>query len=242
MFPVEAQHPRNRRQCTLVALGQREYQEAWELQRALAAARAAGRVGEMLLLLEHPHVFTIGRRGQAEDVLLDNRGLHRLGASLFHVDRGGLVTYHGPGQLVGYPIISLREWGGGPLAYVRSLEQVLIDTLADFDVPGRRIEGLTGVWVEEKKIAAIGVKISRGITTHGFALNVHPDLSYYKYIVPCGIPDREVTAMAHHLERPVPMDEVREAVAHHFGRVLGFAMTVGHSDVVEQVTQIPAPT
>ena len=236
---MSALETRLRETCSVAWLGLLPYQEAWDLQRGLARARAEGRVGDTLLLLEHPHVYTIGRRGQDADVSLDSEGLRCLGVTLFQVDRGGQVTYHGPGQLVGYPIIGLRDWGGGPLAYVRALERVLIDTLADFGIPAQRSEGFTGVWVNRAKIAAIGVKISAGVTLHGFALNVDPDLSYYRYIVPCGIPDCQVTSMARYLGRTVPMDEVRDATARHFRREFRFAMRPASLDALEEAAQIP---
>jgi len=174
-----AEKQKDRRMCLTTWLGRVDYQEAWGLQRALAGACAEGRVGDVLLLLEHPHVYTIGRRGKTSDLLLDSAGLEAIGARMYEVDRGGEVTYHGPGQIVGYPIINLKTLGIGPMAYVRSLEQVLIDTVADFGVKAERIQGLTGAWVGEAKVAAIGVRISRGVTNHGFAMNVDPDLGYH---------------------------------------------------------------
>ena len=145
---------------------------------------AEGRKPDTLLLVEHPNVYTLGRRGQLSDILIDEDELERLGIEVHYTDRGGEVTYHGPGQLVGYPILNLRRWGGGPLKYVRSLEQVLTETLSDFGVRAESEGHPTGVWVEDRKIAAIGVKVSRRTTTHGFALNVCPDLSYFDHIVP----------------------------------------------------------
>jgi lipoate-protein ligase B len=172
-----------------------EYQEAWALQRRLVeACRETGEAH--LLLLEHPPTYTFGVRGRQEHLLLSEEALASLGATVHRVDRGGDVTFHGPGQLVAYPILDLRRWGQGPLWYVRSLEAVLIEALAAFDIQGERRPGRPGVWVGDAKIAAIGVHVSRGITSHGFALNVDPDLRYFSYIIPCGLPDVSVTSMA----------------------------------------------
>ena len=200
-----------------------EYREAWALQRRLVAQRAAGQVPDTLLLLEHRRVYTAGRRSPPEHVLLDAAGLGALGVPLVETDRGGEVTYHGPGQLVGYPIVGLRERGLGPRQYVRELERLLIDTLAGFDVCAHVEQGLTGVWVYRAKVGAIGVKISQQVAHHGFALNVCPDLDYYNHIIPCGIVDCEVTSMARLLGYPVAMDAVRRAVVRHFMARFGAA-------------------
>jgi lipoate-protein ligase B len=204
-------------------LGLTDYAAAWELQRSLAEARWQGEVVDLLLLLEHPHVFTLGRRGKEADILLPKEALEKMGVRVFAVDRGGEVTYHGPGQLVGYPIIDLHAWGG-PLRYVRTLEEALIRTLERFGVEAQQIPGLTGVWVHDRKIAAIGVRVSRGVTSHGFALNVDPDLAYFDHIVPCGICDRGVTSLARELGKTVPMEEVKEALVRSFGVAFGFKM------------------
>jgi len=205
-------------------LGLVDYLHALELQKTLAARRAAGNAPDTLLLLEHPHVFTLGRRGQEFDILLSPDEVGRLGVTVHHTDRGGLVTYHGPGQLLGYPIVDLRAWGGGPVRYVRTLEEVIIRVAEQFGVRARRREGLTGVWVGERKLAAIGVRVSRGITTHGFALNVSTDLSYFRHIVPCGMPEAEATSLERELGATVRMAAVREAVSCCFVECLGFAV------------------
>lgn len=207
--------------CTLLRLGGVPYGQAWETQRALAEARREGRVGDLLLLLEHPHVFTLGRRGREGDILADAATLASLGAEVHHVDRGGEVTYHGPGQVVGYPILDIRPLGG-PRRYVRGLEETIIRALADLGVPAERWPGRTGVWVRGEKIAAIGVRVSRGVTTHGFAVNVDPDLSYFGAIVPCGIPDTSVTSLARLLGCRVERGEVEASLARHFAQVFGF--------------------
>jgi lipoyl(octanoyl) transferase len=211
--------------CRVAWLGRDvAYNDAWALQRRLVDQRAENAIPDTLLLLEHAPVYTAGRRSEPEHVLLDEAGLRRLGIPVVETDRGGQVTYHGPGQLVGYPIISLTERGMGPKQYVRTLESVLLDTLTELGVKAGVIGGLTGVWAEGAKVAAIGVKISRGVTMHGFALNVEPDMSAYDHIVACGITDRDVTSVARLLGRSVAMDEVRERVAHHFAKWFGVQM------------------
>ncbi len=203
--------------CVVVWLGPTPYLPAWELQKRLGQQVTEGRLPNVLLLLEHPHVYTLGRRGRETDILLPREALAELGVEVHWTDRGGEVTYHGPGQLVGYPIINLRAWGGGPVAYVGTLERALIATLARFGVRGESDGRPTGVWVSEAKIAAIGVKISRGVTSHGFALNVCPELSYFQHIVPCGLPGGQVTSLASELGRAIPVDEVIPALAACFG-------------------------
>src|SRR5258708_39882588 len=168
-------------------LGRMRYGEALDIQRDLVARRKTGEIPDQLLVVEHPHVLTLGRNGHLENVLASEDVLRRAGIEFHHTDRGGDITYHGPGQIVGYPIFDLREWKRDVVAYVRAVEQAIIDAIAQFGVQATRIPGLTGVWVEGKKIAAIGVHISRWVTSHGFALNHTTDLSYFQYIVPCGL-------------------------------------------------------
>lgn len=175
-------------------LGRVPYSEALELQRALAEQRKLAAIPDQLLLLEHPHVLTLGRNGHMENVLVSREQLERLGVDFAEINRGGDITYHGPGQVVGYPIADLREWKRDVVAYVRGLEEVILRTLKRFGITGARDAGATGVWVEGAKICAIGVHISRWVTTHGFALNWTTDLSYFQYIVPCGL-TRPVTSM-----------------------------------------------
>ena len=207
-----------------VSLGLVPYRDAWDIQLRLGTEVADGRRPDTLLLVEHPHVYTLGRRGQERDILVGAAELARLGVEVHHTDRGGEVTYHGPGQLVGYPVMNLRRWGGGPLKYVRALERTLIETLEEFGV-GAESEGRpTGVWVEDRKIAAIGVKVSRRVTTHGFALNVCPDLSYFDHIVPCGMPDSRVTSLSAEIGREVAVSEVAPVLVERFGVVLGLRM------------------
>ncbi|TMF61060.1 MAG: lipoyl(octanoyl) transferase LipB [Chloroflexi bacterium] len=196
-------------------LGLVPYPAAWALQNRLADARRAGLAPDTLILLEHPHTYTIGRSGTRDHVFLTEAELATRGIICLDVDRGGDVTYHGPGQLVGYPIFDL-----GPQPdvgrYLRNLEDCLIDTLADFGIAGGRLSGYTGVWIGDRKIAAIGVKVSQGVTTHGFALNVTTDLSLFTHILPCGISDKGVTSMAVELGRAPVMAGVEDRVVAHF--------------------------
>jgi lipoate-protein ligase B len=196
----------------------------------LAAKVHDGVQPNTLLLLQHPPVYTRGRLSHAEHILLTPAQLQQIGISVYETDRGGQVTFHGPGQLVAYPVVDLREWGG-PVKYVRTLERVIIDSLADFGLSAGTLEGITGVWSREAKIAAIGVKISRGVAYHGFAINVTTDLSYYDYIVPCGITDRPVTSMAQVLGDAVDIEAVQYSLAYHFGKEMGFRMVEGEGEV-----------
>lgn len=204
------------RNCVLRELGTVSYGEALALQQELASARKQGSVPDHLLLLEHPHVITMGRNGHEENLLASEEVLARTGIQYFPTDRGGDVTYHGPGQLVGYPILDLREWKRDVGAYVRGIEQTIIDTLAEYGIEAGRIPKLTGVWVDGRKIAAIGVHLSRWVTSHGFALNVNTDLSYFQYIVPCGL-TLPVTSMAA-LGVRATREEVGRRLAAHFAR------------------------
>lgn len=197
------------------------YQPLWERQRALAAARGRGEIGDLLLLLEHSHVYTNGRRGRREHLLDSEATLAALGASYLEVDRGGDITYHGPGQLVGYPIVDLAQARLGVRAYVRALEQALAQTAAEVGVAASTIPGLPGIWVGEAKLGAIGVKVSRGVTHHGFALNVDPDLSWFQRIVACGLPGRSVTSLAQVLDQPVAVSDVVPICARAFAEAFG---------------------
>lgn len=209
--------------CLVVELGSVGYASALALQRDLHRRVADGDLPALLLLLQHPHVYTLGRRGSDTDILVSTDFLGKLEADVYHTDRGGEVTYHGPGQLVGYPILNLRAAELGPLAYVRALERIIISTLAELDIDATAEDKPTGVWVDDAKIAAIGVRVSRGVTMHGFALNVNPDLSYFNHIVPCGMPDAKVTSIA---EQAVALDihDVLDTVADHFARNLDFSI------------------
>lgn len=208
------------RECELRELGRVEYGAALALQRELVERRKRGEICDQLVIVEHPHVITLGRTGRMGHLLASEEALRRAGVSFYPTDRGGDITYHGPGQVVGYPILDLKEWKRDVVAYVRALEQTLIDALAEFGVAARREPGQTGVWTEAGKIAAIGVHISRWVTSHGFALNVTTDLSYFRYIVPCGLSAPVVSTAALGVE--ATREEVVAAIARNFARVFGY--------------------
>jgi lipoyl(octanoyl) transferase len=203
--------------CQTRDLERMGYAEAFELQRTLVDQRKRGEIPDQLLFVEHPHVVTMGRNGHDENVLASPELLEHAGIEFHRTDRGGDVTYHGPGQIVGYPIFDLREWKRDVVAYVRGVEQVLIGALQEFGIESRRVEGATGVWTDHGKIAAIGVHISRWVTSHGFALNLETDLNYFRYIVPCGL-TKPVTSMRA-LGSQASRDEVILKLERSFGNV-----------------------
>lgn len=212
------------RELEVRRLGRVAYGDGLALQKELEDEVIAGRRLDYLLLLEHPHTFTLGRRSKEQGVLATEAMLRSLGVDVFEINRGGRVTYHGPGQLVGYPVISLSPEREDVHRYVRDLEEVLIRTIAEFGINAFRIDGLTGVHTTEGKVAAIGVHIKRWVTTHGFALNVSTDLSYYNWIIACeGEP---VASMERILGREVDMNEVEKSVAQNFREVFGYACAV----------------
>ena len=232
-------------------LGLVPYETALQLQRTLMELRKTNRVENTLLLLEHPPVITLGRNAQLSNVLASPEFLAQRGVELFDIDRGGDVTFHGPGQLVAYPIFDLRSFEPklGAVEFVRRLEEVLIRTCGDFGIATQRIKGLTGVWTyalrnkSEAKIAALGVHISRGVTTHGFALNVGTDLDFFSLIVPCGITNKLVTSMERELQKRLTLEEVATAVSRNFGRVFQSQMLWLESldDLLAQATVAPKP-
>ena len=213
--------------CTLLRPGILAYQHAWELQRRLAADVRAG-AEPTLILLQHPPTYTLGVRGNEAHLLAGEGAWRARGVDVVRSDRGGDVTFHGPGQIVGYPIINLRRaLGLGPSAYVRTLEALIIDTLGGFGIAAARFAGRPGVWCGRDKIAAIGVRVSRGVTTHGFALNVNTDLSYFQQIIPCGYSDTGVTSMECVAGRAFDIAAVEDALATAFAERFGFEMRAG---------------
>ena len=203
--------------CRIIRAGLVPYRTAWQRQVDIAQQVRDGSAPETLLLLEHPHTYTRGRLAPDSDLIADRQSLAARGIDVVETDRGGLITYHGPGQLVAYPIIRLKG-RGGPHWYVRTLEQVIIGSLSEFGIATTAVDGLTGVWTADgrRKIAAIGVKIAGGVAYHGFAINVNPDLTMFEGIVPCGIIDREVTSLAVELGFTPAMDVVSSVVAERF--------------------------
>jgi lipoyl(octanoyl) transferase len=207
------------------------YEDGLLLQRELVARRKAGTIPDTLLLLEHPHVYTLGRNARKENLLISAEQLAARGAQVFEIDRGGDVTYHGPGQLVGYPILDLAKHRRDIAWYMRCLEEVLIEVAGEYGIQAGRLAGAPGVWVGNDKLAAMGVHISRWVTSHGFAFNVNTDLRYFDWIVPCGLRDKGVTSLQKLLGRPLEMEEVAGRVVRHFGRVFEVEMV----KVAEQV-------
>src|SRR6202521_3718384 len=222
------------KELLVVDLGLVEYGAAWEWQRRVAAARKAGAIPDVLLLCEHPHVITLGRSGKISNLRASDHMLREMGVSFFETNRGGDITYHGPGQLVGYPILNLAEIRRDVGWYVRSLEEAMIRASAEFGIASKRVSGRTGVWVDvapedrkegeeveevedEEKLAAIGVHLSRWITSHGFAYNVSTDLRYFDLIVPCGIAGKRATSLEKLLGRRVEMKEAASGIAAHLG-------------------------
>ena len=219
-------------------LGRRGYREVWERQAALQRERVARKLrGEggrdCLLLVEHPHVYTLGKSGDEANMLMNAIQLRAKHAEFIHVDRGGDITYHGPGQLVVYPIFDIERFHMGVKDYVYALEEVVIRTVGDYGMRGERLEGATGVWLDAhapgaRKVCAIGIKCSRYVTMHGFALNVNTDLNYFHYIHPCGFKDKGVTSIASEVGREVPMGEVKGRVLSHLAAVFGAVCVEGN--------------
>jgi lipoyl(octanoyl) transferase len=231
------EHPN--KETTYTDLGLIDYQQAWDYQTELfnsilavksgnrtLPANDQQRTNNYLLFCEHPHVYTLGKSGKEDNLLIKKDALHSIGATYYHINRGGDITYHGPGQLVGYPVIDLENFFTDIHQYMRLLEEAIIQSLREFNVDAGRIPGLTGVWLDvddekkARKICAMGVKTSRWVTMHGFALNVNTDLSYFNHMVPCGITDKAVTSLDKEIGRVVDMDEiktiVKEKLAHFF--------------------------
>ena len=217
----------------VVQLGQVDYATALRLQETLVELRKAGRIADTLLLLEHPPVITMGRNSRSENIVAAPEALARLGVDVHEINRGGDVTYHGPGQLLGYPIVDLRAATPklGVVEFVRKLEEALIRTCGEYSVPSQRVQGLTGVWTTDeptRKLAAIGIHVSRGVTSHGFALNVTTELDAFQLIVPCGISDKPVTSLERELGQPatpggrkLDLQNVSEMFTRQYGRVFG---------------------
>lgn len=224
-------------------LGKIDYQEAWDLQEKLlhhnvAIKLAAGRLGSPdqtatlhhLLFCEHPHVYTLGKSGNPENILIDEKTREQMGILFYKINRGGDITYHGPGQITGYPIFDLEKFRTDIGWYLRNMEEVMIRLLADFGLEGGRISGATGVWVDihsaqPRKICAMGVRCSRWVTMHGFALNVNTDLRYFDYIIPCGIADKGVTSLQYETGQEVSMDAVKQKLKLHFAEIFGYVYT-----------------
>jgi lipoyl(octanoyl) transferase len=236
--------------CLQIDLGLIAYADAWELQKRVVAARKAGAIEDVLLLCEHPHVITLGRSGNRSNLLASENVLRQKGVEYFETTRGGDITYHGPGQIVGYPILNLGGIRRDVVWYVRQLEEVMIRATAELGIEARREPGKTGIWVDgavmAEKLAAIGVHISRWVTSHGFAYNVATDLRYFELIVPCGIAQRKATSLEKVLGRSVPIADIKPILANHVGQVFGLTgRSAERADLFEKLQEfeqaLPVP-
>jgi lipoyl(octanoyl) transferase len=203
-------------------LGLIDYQKAWDLQHQLFTKRLNNEISDTLLLLEHPHTYTLGKSSNKENLLLSEVELREQNISLYDIDRGGDITYHGPGQIVGYPIINLSLWKEDTHEYLRALEEVIIQTLAEYGIEGVRNEVHTGVWVNDKKICAIGIKVRSWITMHGFAFNVNTDMKLFNGIIPCGIENKGVTSLSEIKGETIELDGVKEIIFEKFKKILDY--------------------
>jgi lipoyl(octanoyl) transferase len=219
---------------TVSNIGRTRYADAWRFQQRVWQLRHTGKIGDVLLFTEHEHVYTIGKGGDADHLLASGNELKQSGVDFVEIDRGGDVTYHGPGQIVGYPILDLNNYFRDLHRYLRSLEETLIIALREYGIEGTREEGYTGVWVKGEKIAAIGVKASRWVTMHGFALNVNTDLSKFERIIPCGIFHKGVTSMNLLLRRTVPLEGVHDHIVEAFRSVFGCTTRIASSDELKE--------
>jgi len=234
------------KECWAVELGLVRYAAAWDLQRRLVAARKADAMPDVLLLCEHPHVITLGRNGKREHLRASESLLRQMNVEFHHTDRGGDITYHGPGQLVGYPVLNLAVLRRDVVWYVRQLEEAIIRATAEFGVAAVRKPGMTGVWVNatdagEEKLAAIGVHLSRWVTSHGFACNVATDLRFFELIIPCGIRDRRPTSLERLLGRAVGVAEMVPPIVQRFGEVFGLEMRLTTREELEDVLRAFEP-
>lgn len=194
-----------------------DYKEAWDLQKAIHQLRVENKIDDVLFLLEHPHTYTLGKTAHKENLIGDEKYLKENNISVYDIDRGGDITYHGPGQIVGYPIINLSNWFQDTHKYLRAIEEVIINVCDNYGLSGGRIKNLTGVWIDDRKICAIGIKVSRWITMHGFAFNVNTDLNLFNGIIPCGISDKAVTSLNKEMKKEVVLlNDVKEKIIYSF--------------------------
>jgi lipoyl(octanoyl) transferase len=207
---------------TYCDLGFIDYKEAWDLQQVIHSKRVVGEIEDTFFLLEHPNTYTLGKTAQKENLIGTEDYLKQNQISVYDIDRGGDITYHGPGQIVGYPIINLNNWYKDTHKYLRALEEVIIKTCGDYGLECGRNEKHTGVWIGDRKIAAIGIKVSRWITMHGFAFNVNTDLSLFNGIIPCGIQDKSVTSLSNELKKETDINEVKEKLLKYFAQLFNY--------------------
>ena len=204
-------------------LGFIDYQKAWDLQKDVYSKRVRDEINDTLFLLEHPHTYTLGKVAEKENLLTSNEQLEELGIKVYGIDRGGDITYHGPGQIVGYPIIKLSNWKEDTHEYLRGLEEVIMNVCIEYGLKPERNPKYTGVWIGNRKIAAIGIKVSRWVTMHGFAFNINTDLDYFGGIIPCGIRDKEVTSLKQELGNLIDIDEVKMKLVNRFEEFFGYS-------------------
>jgi len=200
-------------------LGLIDYKDAWDLQKSIHQLRVENKIDDVLFLLEHPHTYTLGKIAHKENLVGSEKYLNDNDISVYDIDRGGDITYHGPGQIVGYPIINLTNWHQDTHKYLRAIEEVIIRVCVEYNLTGSRVDKYTGVWIEDRKICAIGIKVSRWITMHGFAFNVNTDLKLFNGIIPCGITDKDVTSLNRELKKEIPINEIKEKIIHHFSNI-----------------------
>ena len=210
------------KKLTYSDLGLIDYQTAWDLQHKLFEKRRTNKIDDTLLLLEHPHTYTLGKSANKSNLLYDDAELRKRNISLYNIDRGGDITYHGPGQIVGYAIIDLKNWVQDTHKYLRALEEVIINTLLEFGIQSERNENHTGVWVNGSKICAIGIKVSRWISMHGFALNVNTDMELFNGIVPCGIDDKGVTSLSKELNKDIAVELVKNSLVNNMNIIFNY--------------------
>jgi lipoyl(octanoyl) transferase len=210
------------RELLVCDLGLIDYQKAWDLQLEFHKKRRLGEVPDILFICEHPHTYTLGKVAGKENLLYSEIELKNKGISVFEIDRGGDITYHGPGQIVGYAILNLEEWKKDTHLYLRSLEEVLIKTCNDYGITSGRNDKFTGVWIENRKICAIGIKVSRWITMHGFAFNVNTELNLFDGIIPCGIQDKGVTSLNKEIEVEISIEDAKQKVINNFKNVFDY--------------------
>jgi lipoyl(octanoyl) transferase len=207
---------KDKRKLVYCDLGLTDYKDAWDIQKSVHQLRFENKIDDVLFLLEHPHTYTLGKTADKENLICSKKYLNDNNISVYDIDRGGDITYHGPGQIVGYPIINLTKWKQDTHKYLRAIEEVIIKVCSEYGLNGSRVNKYTGVWIEDRKICAIGIKVSRWITMHGFAFNINTDLKLFNGIIPCGISDKDVTSLNKELKEEVSLNEVKERIIHHF--------------------------
>ena len=213
-MPMENQS--TSRELIICDLGLIDYKDAWDLQLKFHEKRRSGEIGDILFLCEHPHTYTLGKVAEKQNLLFSKEELEEKKINVFEIDRGGDITYHGPGQIVGYAILNLEDWKKDTHLYLRSLEEVLIKTCADYGITAGRNDAYTGAWIENRKICAIGIKVSRWVTMHGFAFNVKTDLNLFNGIIPCGIQEKEVTSLQKELNSELELSETKYKISENF--------------------------